>query len=118
MKPQKILLIDDRDHELYRIHIENAGYDIHAVSSGHEGLTWLETNHADIVITDLAMPTMDGLTFLERLLPGNHRILVVSGYFVNGMIEKLLKDRCGVERVIEKGADIEAFMRKLGEWIG
>lgn len=112
----KILLVDDRDHELYQLALKEAGYDIHGVSSAREGLKWLESNDVDIVITDLGMPVMDGLTFIENLAPNKHRILVLSGYFVNGMVEQILKG-CGVEKIMEKGTDMDGFLERFKAWV-
>jgi CheY-like chemotaxis protein len=40
------------------------GYEIATATSGKEGLALLETQAADLVISDMRMPEMDGAEFL------------------------------------------------------
>lgn len=49
---------------------------------GQEGLRLFENYHPDIVITDIRMPLMDGLTFIQKSREFSHtsRFIVLSGY--------------------------------------
>lgn len=49
---------------------------------GEEGLRLFENYHPDIVITDIRMPLMDGLTFIQKSREISHesRFIVLSGY--------------------------------------
>src|SRR5215510_2978221 len=67
MKGLKILLVDDEP--LMRLSmvdtLETVGYDVHAAASGTEGLEILRQKPVDLVITDLRLPGVDGLTILK-----------------------------------------------------
>jgi two-component system response regulator HydG len=67
MKGLAILLVDDEP--LMRLSmvdaLEAVGYDVHAVASGTEGLDVLREKTFDLVITDLRLPGVDGLTILK-----------------------------------------------------
>lgn len=65
----KILVIDD-DTSLRRVleyNLQEEGYDVQAASSGEEGLFLFTKNEPDLVITDMKMPGMDGLTVLKTI---------------------------------------------------
>ena len=64
-----ILVVDDRWENravLFNL-LEPLGFDILEAENGQEGLTLLHTQSPDIVITDIAMPVMDGFDFLKTI---------------------------------------------------
>lgn len=44
-----------------------AGYTVYDAHSGAEGLPYVENHQIDLIITDLLMPHMDGVTFLQEI---------------------------------------------------
>ena len=75
----KILLIDD-DASLRRVlefHLHEEGYEVQAASSGEEGLYWFDQARPDLVITDMKMSGMDGLTVLKSIKERSPETLVI-----------------------------------------
>ncbi len=66
---KKILLVDDDRtvRDAMRARLEAQGYTCAEADHGALALEWLETQHADLVITDNRMPVLSGLEFLGRL---------------------------------------------------
>ncbi|MCR8629970.1 response regulator [Paenibacillus radicis (ex Xue et al. 2023)] len=70
---KRILVIDDEQHIRAGViaKVEQLGDETMQIcgeaSNGAEGLKWLESNYADICITDIRMPIMDGLTMIPLL---------------------------------------------------
>jgi two-component system, chemotaxis family, chemotaxis protein CheY len=64
-----ILVIDDATlvRLYYRSTLERAGYRVEEALNGIEGLEKLLTTAVDLLIVDVNMPQMDGLTFLKKL---------------------------------------------------
>ena len=64
-----ILTVDDSPTMLKMLAftLQKAGYDVLQAVNGQEGLDVLGENAVDVIITDINMPVMDGLTFIERL---------------------------------------------------
>ena len=64
----RILLAEDE--EAMRAYLaralENAGYDVVAVDRGTEALPLLETEHFDLLLSDIVMPEMDGIELAQR----------------------------------------------------
>ena len=68
--PRKtILVIDDAAllRLYYRSTLEEAGFRVEEALNGLEALEKLLTRPADLLIVDINMPQMDGLTFLDVL---------------------------------------------------
>ncbi len=70
MKPKKILLIDDE--ELIRISTQvclevTANWEVILAASGQEGLLLAELQQPDVILLDISMPEMNGLTTFEYL---------------------------------------------------
>jgi two-component system chemotaxis response regulator CheY len=47
--------------------LKGAGYDVVEAADGQQALTSLTANKVDLVIADLNMPVMDGLTLIRKL---------------------------------------------------
>ncbi len=64
-----IITIDDSMsiRETVRMTLQPAGYTVLAAEDGEKGLALCEKNKADLVVTDLNMPNMDGITLITRL---------------------------------------------------
>lgn len=63
-----LLLEDDEDlAALIRLELENAGYSVDHALNGVEGLKKLNEQLPDLVLSDVMMPEMTGLEFLERV---------------------------------------------------
>jgi len=76
---QKILVIDD-DVSLRRIleyNLQQEGYEVVSASSGEEGLFLFGQSTPCLVITDMKMPGMDGLTVLKSIKERSPETLVI-----------------------------------------
>ncbi len=62
MTSRTIVVIDDEPHIRHVIgrKLQRAGYRVHTASDGAEGLELAREFHADLLITDLQMPNIDG----------------------------------------------------------
>jgi DNA-binding NtrC family response regulator len=69
MKRARVLIVDDEEAFADNIAklISKRGYDIKAVYNGQSALTALDEDDFDVIILDLKMPGMDGLTTLKNI---------------------------------------------------
>lgn len=99
----RILIVEDEGpvRNLLRIALEFAGFDVVEAGHGLEGLAIYHQTDIGLVITDLEMPEMDGITMISTLR-GEHAhvpVIVISG---SGQ-ERLDSVRaCGVQHVFQK----------------
>ena len=68
-KQKSILLVDDSVsmREMVSYTLKSAGYDVTESCDGLEALSYAQENAVDLVITDINMPNMDGLTLIAEL---------------------------------------------------
>jgi len=64
----KILVVEDQLalREGYVLILKKAGYDVFEASDGMSAVIEAERIHPDVILLDLLMPYMDGLTFLRK----------------------------------------------------
>ncbi len=80
----KILILDDEPDmaENVRRIVEAAGYDALVETDGLRALAAVEQERPELVLTDLRMPDIDGLAFLERVKSRHPEVAVIvfTGY--------------------------------------
>lgn len=80
---KKILVIDDEEdiRVVLQQVLELEGYEVAVASDGREGLAILDQDGADLVITDVIMPGMDGVETLEHIREKwpDMPVIVISG---------------------------------------
>ena len=64
---KRVMIIDDSEvyRFLVRINLAEAGYDVIEGNDGQDALTKLKQAQVNLIICDLNMPEMDGLTFVK-----------------------------------------------------
>jgi DNA-binding NtrC family response regulator len=79
----RILVIDDEQYirTALREVLEREGFEVSAAADGKKGLELLENEGADLVITDIIMPGIDGVATLERIKKAypDLPVIVISG---------------------------------------
>ena len=82
-KMAKILIVDDEEDVRIALQqvLERAGYEVSVAATGNEGLDLLNKERADLVITDVIMPGIDGITTARKIREKYRgtRIIVISG---------------------------------------
>jgi two-component system NtrC family response regulator len=95
MRRVKILVIDD-DESLRRVleyNLAQEGYAVLTASSGEQGLDLLKKERADLVVTDVRMPGMDGLQVLEgvRKVDPNVQVIILTAFGTIEMAVEAMK---------------------------
>ncbi|HHN66004.1 MAG TPA: sigma-54-dependent Fis family transcriptional regulator [Nitrospirae bacterium] len=80
----KILIAEDEQitlkHLIYAL--EKEGYTVSGVADGAAAMERLKEEHFDVVITDIKMPGMDGITLLERIKDEwpETEVIIITGF--------------------------------------
>lgn len=114
----KILIADDEDYTreglLEEIDWEKFGIDeIMQAVNGEEALKIVKWFRPDIVLSDIRMPKMDGISFAEEMLQLNPRskLIFISGYMETEYLKSAI--RLSVIDYIEKPIDVSQVKKAL-----
>lgn len=81
---KKILVIDDEKATLsmFRLFLDAYGYAVYTAENGAEGLKLYRTEKPAIVLTDIKMPGIDGLSVLQQIreIDPNTAVIVITGH--------------------------------------
>lgn len=116
--PLNILVVDDLElnRELTEAVLVQAGHIVDAVASGIEAIEKVRTHHYDVVLMDVQMPGMDGLTATERIrsLGGLHIIMPIIAMTANVLPAEIeLCRAAGMTDHIGKPFDWSVLLQKV-----
>ena len=119
MKGSKILLVDDEvvfTNNMSKL-LNNRGYRVTAVNSGDAAIKAMEEDDFDVVVLDLKMPGMDGITTLKEIkkLGLFTETLILTGH---GSIDTALEAiKLGAYDYLTKPCEIGDLVAKIeGAW--
>lgn len=75
----RILVVDDEPQirRMLRTSLQSSGYEVVLGTDGADGLKVFESERPDLVITDLAMPAMNGLELTQAIRRGSKTPIIV-----------------------------------------
>ena len=119
MKGSKILLVDDEvvfTKNMSKL-LVNRGYHVTAVNRGDAAIRAMEEDDFDVVVLDLKMPGMDGITTLKEIkkLGLFTETLILTGH---GSIDTALEAiKLGAYDYLTKPCEINELVEKIeGAW--
>ena len=120
MEKKRILIVDDVSEirMLIRVRLEMAGYQVVEAENGGQGCLVVEASRPDLIITDYAMPVMNGIQFSRYLKsnPGtkNLPIIMLSSFpFEKEVMDEI--DTIGVDFCMSKPYEFEFLFEKLNQ---
>ena len=113
----RILFIDDEEEfvQIVAERLRNRGVDVDSAHDGASGIELAQEHTYDAVLLDLAMPGMDGMETMRRLLEIDRalQIIILTGHgSVDAGVEAI---KHGASDFIEKPADIDKLVDKLSD---
>jgi two-component system cell cycle response regulator DivK len=115
-KPVIIVADDDRDtRELYRACFDMSGYQTAEAANGMQALMMTRQLLPDVLLTDLVLPDIDGLSVARTLKEDPRtaivRVILVTGYASEGL-ERRAAD-AGVERALVKPCLPQTMLKEI-----
>ncbi len=107
----KILIVDDESNARAALSeiLHDEGFTTDMAADGFKALGKLEDFHADVILTDLKMPGLDGIAFMEKarvLAPGAVFVVMTAFGTISSAVEAVKK---GAENYLTKPLDFEAL---------
>jgi len=117
MEKMKMMLVDDEERFLITSKklLSKKGYDVITAASGKEALDKLKTQNIHVVILDVKMPDMDGITTLKKIkmsYPLVEVIMLTGHATVESAVDGL---KSGATDYLMKPTDVEILIQKAEE---
>jgi len=111
----KILIIDDAPEMLraFRDILEAYGCEVHEAENGEEGLARFAEIKPDIVLMDILMPKLDGISATKKMLDidPSAKIIVISAVGKSGLDDECLL--AGAKKFIVKPFKIKELLNSI-----
>ncbi|MRR53013.1 MAG: response regulator [Deltaproteobacteria bacterium] len=94
VKVKRILIVEDEDNTRQALTklLTREGYFVEGVANGYEALSYLRRQPVNLIVTDIKMPRMDGITFLRELnknFPKSNVIMITAYGGVDSYLEAM-----------------------------
>jgi two-component system cell cycle response regulator DivK len=118
----KILIIEDNEKnlKLFSVIVRSLGYEVLTATNGEEGVNMAKEKKPDLILMDIQMPVMDGITAL-KILKSDERtkdipVIALTSYAMAGDKEKFLG--LGFSDYISKPIDVNKFSNVIKSILG
>ncbi len=119
--PQKILIVEDNDNNrcLFRDVLTFQGYEISVAADGQEGVSLARELMPDLILMDIQMPGMDGMT-ASGILKGDQatrglKIIALTSFAMQGDQEKFLA--AGFDGYLSKPISTRELPLLVKQWL-
>jgi two-component system cell cycle response regulator DivK len=122
MPNKRILLVEDdfMNMRLAQHVLEAEGYSVVKAATGQEALKQIESTPPDLILMDLQLPDMDGMTLVsilrEKTMTRNTTILALTAYAMKGDRERILQIGCN--GYIAKPINVQEFINTVRRYLG
>ncbi|OLQ85494.1 hybrid sensor histidine kinase/response regulator [Vibrio ponticus] len=119
----KTLLLADDNHSMRAytaILMQKYGFTVIEAQNGQEALERLQQSKVDLIVMDIEMPIMDGLTAAKEIRRMNSPLISIPiiGYTGDSSAEMARKiHRSGINDYLIKPANSENLMLKVSKWL-
>jgi two-component system response regulator (stage 0 sporulation protein F) len=110
-----VLVVDDEPHllMLYRQELSYQGYEVLSAESGAAALAVLQEQPVDIVVLDIAMPGMDGIETLRRILAVSNQTPVILNTAYGSYRDDFMT--WAAVKYVVKSSDVGELAQKIAE---
>jgi len=111
----RILIVEDskRLRESLADGLERSGYAVDAVADGRQGLLHGRTTEYDLIVLDLMLPIMDGLTILRTLRDKGVQTHVLILSARNRVVQRIEGLRAGADDYLVKPFDFDELLARV-----
>lgn len=114
-----ILLVEDEEnlHDALKLNLELEGYEITSAYNGNEALKAVKDEYFDLIIMDVMLPEVDGITVTEiiRIQNNNVPILILSAK--NTSADRVLGLKKGADDYLVKPFNLEELLLRVDKLI-
>ena len=117
MKKPSILLVEDEENlqEALKLNLELEDYDVTSAWNGIEALELIQKEHFDLLILDVMLPELDGISVVETIRLQNNDIPVLILSAKNSSADRVLGLKKGADDYLTKPFNLEELLLRVSK---
>lgn len=118
-KKISILLVEDEENlqDALRLNFEMEGYEVTSAYDGSEALKAVENEYFDLIILDVMLPEVDGITVCENIRLTNNQIPILMLSAKNQSADRVLGLKKGADDYLSKPFNLEELLLRVNNLI-
>lgn len=114
-KKTSILLVEDEEnlHEALKLNLELEGYEVTSAFDGAAALKAVSNEYFDLIILDVMLPEMDGITVTETIRLSNNDVPVLILSARNSSADRVLGLKKGADDYLTKPFNLEELLLRV-----
>lgn len=111
----KILVVDDEINirNLFKIRLENEGYEVYTAKDGLEALDVVYDNIIDMCIVDVMMPNLDGNSFVKKIRSENFNMPIIMVTAKGELDDKIEAFDSGIDDYMTKPIEFDELLLRM-----
>jgi two-component system alkaline phosphatase synthesis response regulator PhoP len=118
-KVYSILLVEDEENlqEALKLNLELEGYEITSSYDGEQALRFFQQEHFDLIILDVMLPELDGISVCETIRLTNSEVPILILSAKNSSADRVLGLKKGADDYLTKPFNLEELLLRVSKLI-
>lgn len=114
-----ILVVEDEEnlHEALKLNLEMEGYEVTSAFDGVEALKKISNEYFDLIIMDIMLPEIDGISVTENVRVNNNEVPILILSARNSSIDRVLGLKKGADDYLTKPFNLEELLLRVDKLI-
>jgi two-component system alkaline phosphatase synthesis response regulator PhoP len=114
-----ILLVEDEEnlHEALKLNLEMDGYEVSSAFDGNEAIKAVANEYFDLIIMDVMLPEMDGISVTETIRVNNNEVPILMLSAKNTSADRVLGLKKGADDYLTKPFNLEELLLRVEKLI-
>ena len=118
-KQFSILLVEDEENlqEALKLNLELEGYEVSVAGDGAKALKMVSKEHFDLIVLDVMLPEVDGITVCETIRLKNNDVPILMLSAKNSSADKVLGLKKGADDYLAKPFNLDELLLRIAKLI-
>jgi two-component system, OmpR family, alkaline phosphatase synthesis response regulator PhoP len=114
-----ILLVEDEEnlHDALKLNLELEGYEVTSAFTGSEALQKVQDEYFDLLILDVMLPELDGISVTETIRVQNNEVPILILSAKNASSDRVLGLKKGADDYLTKPFNLEELLLRVHKLI-
>jgi two-component system alkaline phosphatase synthesis response regulator PhoP len=114
-----VLLVEDEEnlHEALKLNLELEGYEITSAFDGQSALLKIENEYFDLIIMDVMLPGVDGISVIENIRLQNNEVPILVLSAKNTSADRVTGLKKGADDYLTKPFNLEELLLRVQKLI-